>query len=131
MDAAPRELAARGTSPLQRTPRWTRRTRAECAVEAASPAEVVDFVAGWVASFDQIEQSAVASRAIIVEEREAWRALAASSSKLMLIAGPQLELEPELIAEAVRQSHHVVVSASRQTRVRGITLKLGRMFQWM
>ena len=108
---------------------WLRGTPSALAVEAPSPAEVVDFIAGWAASLDAPEQAAVASRAIIVEEREAWRALAASGSRLLLIAGPQLELEAELVSEAVRQNHHVVVFASRHRRLQGTTLTLRRMFQ--
>lgn len=108
---------------------WLHGTPSAIAVEAPSPAEVVDFVAGWTASLNEPEQAAVASRAIIVEEREAWRALAASGSRLLLIAGPQLELEAELVAEAVRQNHHVVVFASRHKRLQGTTLTLRRMFQ--
>ena len=108
---------------------WLRGTPSVLAVEAPSPAEVVDFVAGWAAGLDASEQAAVTSRAVIVEDREAWRALAGSGSRLLLIAGPQLELEPELVAEAVRQNNHVVAFASRHRRHQGTTLKLQRMFQ--
>lgn len=108
---------------------WLRGPTSALAVEAPSPAEVIEFVAGWVASLDAPDQAVVASRAIIVEEREAWRALAASDSRLLLIAGPQLELEAELIAEAVRQNHHVIVFASRHRKHQGATLALRRMFQ--
>jgi hypothetical protein len=108
---------------------WLHGPASALALEAPSPAEVVDFIAGWVASLVAPEQAAVAARAIIVEEREAWRALAASNSRLLLIAGPQLELEAELIAEAVRQNHHVVVFASRHRKHQGTTLTLRRMFQ--
>jgi hypothetical protein len=108
---------------------WLRGPTSALAVEAPSPAEVVDFVAGWVATLDGPDQAAVASRAIIVEEREAWRALAASDSRLVLIASPQLELEAELIAEAVRQNHHVIIFASRHRKYQGATLTLRRMFR--
>lgn len=108
---------------------WLRGTPSAIAIEAPSPAEVVDFVAGWTASLEASEQAGVAARAVIVEEREAWRALAASDSRLLLIAGLQLELEAELVAEAVRQNHHVVVFASRHRRLQGTTLTLRRMLQ--
>jgi hypothetical protein len=108
---------------------WLKGTASALAIQAPSPAEALDFVAAWVASLDAPEQESVAARAIIVEERESWRALSASDSRLLLIAGPQLELEVELIAEAVRQNHHVVVSASRHRRHQGTTLTLRRMFQ--
>ncbi|MBI2926168.1 MAG: hypothetical protein HYY24_10745 [Verrucomicrobia bacterium] len=108
---------------------WLRGPASTLAVEAPSPAEVLDFVAGWAANLDAPEQAAVAARAIIVEEREAWRALAASNTGLVLIAGPQLELEAELVAEAVRQNHHVAVFASRHRKHQGNALTLRRMFQ--
>ncbi len=102
---------------------------ASIAIEAPSPAEVVDFIAAWVAGLNEPEQSPVVARAVIVEEREAWRTLAASGYPLILIVGPQLELESELVAEAVRQKHHVIIPASRQVSQRGNRVKLQRMFQ--
>ena len=39
--------------------------------------------------------------------------MAASGSKLVLIAHPILSLEPELVAEAVRQGHHVILCSER------------------
>jgi hypothetical protein len=108
---------------------WLRAAPSALAVEAPSPTEAVDFIAGWAASLDASEQAAVASRAVIVEEREAWRALAASGSRLLLIAAPQLELEQELVAEAVRQNNQVVVFAPRHRRHQGTTVKLVRMFR--
>lgn len=108
---------------------WLRGAPSAIAIEAPSPAEVIDFVAGLVASLDAPEQDSVASRGIVVEDREAWRALSGSSGRLLLIAGPQLELEPELIAEAVRQGNHIVLFSSRHKLHRGTKLKLGRMFQ--
>ena len=108
---------------------WLSGPASALAVEAPSPAEVVDFVAAWVASLDTPEQVEVAARAVVVEDREAWRALAASGSRLLLIAAPQLELEAELIAEAVRQNHHVVIFASRHQKRHADKLTLRRMFQ--
>lgn len=108
---------------------WLQAPPSALAFDAPSPAEVVDFIAGWAASLDAPEQAAVAARAIIVEEREAWRALAASANPLLLIAGPQLELEPEVIAEAVRQNHHVVVFAPHHRKHQGSALMLRRIFQ--
>jgi hypothetical protein len=80
---------------------WLSGAPSAVAIEAPSPMEVLDFIAGWTASLDEPEQTAVASRAVIVEEREAWRALAASDSRLLLISSPQLELEPELAVRDV------------------------------
>ena len=83
-------------------------------IEARSPAEVIDFVAA--VSRGSSECDALSARALIVEQRGAWKAIAASGSKLLLIVHPSLPAEPELVAEAVRQGHHVLLSSNQQAR---------------
>lgn len=107
---------------------WVQRPASALAVQAPSPTEVVDFVAAVAESLDEQEQSLLASRTVIVETRDAWRALSNSGGRLILIAGPNLELESELIAEAVRQENHVVAFASQHAQ-HGAKLKLERMYQ--
>ncbi len=97
-------------------------------IEASSTAEIIDFIAGLAASLPEDEQGQITSRAVVVEDREAWRALAGSGGNLVLIAAPQLDLEAELISEAIRQGHHVVFLASRQRNADCEPIKLRRMF---
>src|SRR5262249_26847896 len=55
---------------------------------------------------------ALPAAAVIVETRVAWRSLAGSDSRLILVVHPGLAIEAELTAEAVRKGHHVIVCAS-------------------
>src|SRR5581483_12249505 len=58
---------------------------------------------------------AFAARTLIVETRDAWRSVAGGDAKLVLVAHPTLAIEAELVAEAVRNGHHVVVCGSIPT----------------
>jgi hypothetical protein len=79
-------------------------------IDSRSPAEAVDFVvaASRQPDFDE----AFAARTLIVKTRDAWRSLAVGDARLNLIVDPTLALEGELVAEAVRHGHHVIVCAS-------------------
>jgi transcriptional regulator with XRE-family HTH domain len=79
-------------------------------IESRSPAEALDFVIA--ASRRQEVGESFAARAVIVETRDAWRSLAGSDSRLVLVLHPGLAIEAELTAEAVRNGHHVIVCAS-------------------
>jgi transcriptional regulator with XRE-family HTH domain len=79
-------------------------------IESRSPAEAVDFV---VAASRQPEfDEAFAARTLIVKTRDAWRSLTVGDASLNLIVDPTLALEAELVAEGVRNGHHVLVCAS-------------------
>src|SRR5262249_16768148 len=75
---------------------WLAGNPGPLAVRATSPGEVVDVFAAWVHTLPNAEADAVASRAIIVEDAETWKALATSKQSLILVAGPRLETTPEL-----------------------------------
>lgn len=94
---------------------WLGKANGELAVKAASPAEVVAVFCAWVLSIEPDEQDRIASRAIIVEQRDAWRALTTSRQPLILVASPRLEVDAELVVEAVRQGHHVLRFAEFRT----------------
>jgi transcriptional regulator with XRE-family HTH domain len=79
-------------------------------IDSRSPEEALDFI---VAASRRPELGeAFAARTLIVEAREAWRSLAAGDAKLVLVAHPALAIEGELVAEAVRNGHHVIECAS-------------------
>ncbi len=88
--------------------KWLANPCGELAVKAHSPAELVAVFCAWALTLAPSEQDAIASRAIVVEAREAWKELATSQQRLILIASPRLETDSELIAEAVRQGHHAL-----------------------
>ena len=98
-------------------------------IEARSPAEAIDFVAAY--GRDPSREDKLAARALIVESREAWRTVAASSdSELLLIPHPSLSVEPEMVAEAVRRGHRVLISSSQAPREQVATLRLPRVYRY-
>jgi transcriptional regulator with XRE-family HTH domain len=97
-------------------------------IKTRSPSEAVDFVAA--VSRDPLKLDAFAARTVIVESKEAWRAIARSDSKLLLIADPTLPVESEMVAEAVRQGHHVILASPQPLKERAFTLELPRVFPY-
>ncbi len=79
-------------------------------IESRSPSEALDFVVA--ASRKPELGEAFAARAVIVETRDAWRSLAESNSRLILVAHPNLAIDAEFTAAAVRKGHHAIVCAS-------------------
>jgi transcriptional regulator with XRE-family HTH domain len=94
-------------------------------LESRSPIEGVDFV---VAASRQPElEEDFAARALIVETREAWRSLAGGEARLLLVVAPALALEAELVAEAVRNGHHVILGASGAAGLQHRRIELSRV----
>jgi transcriptional regulator with XRE-family HTH domain len=94
-------------------------------IESRSPSEALDFVVA--ASRKPELGEAFAARAVIVETRDAWRSLAGSDSRLILVVHPGLAIEAELTAEAVRKAHHVIVCASGPFLARCRRIELPRV----
>lgn len=94
---------------------WLNTPSGELAVKAPSAAELVAVFCAWVQTLPSDAQDAIASRAIIVDSRETWRALATSQQPLILISSAHLEPDPDLFSEAVRQGHHVLRFADFRT----------------
>ena len=92
---------------------WLQGTPFALAYEARSPVEVIDFVAANLASLDETQRAAIAARVLIVGERETWSSLAVTNNWLVLIPRPSLVVEAEMIAEAVRHGHHVLLCSHR------------------
>jgi transcriptional regulator with XRE-family HTH domain len=104
---------------------WAAGPPSTLVIESRSPAEAVDFV---VAASRQPElEEEFAARALIVEERDALRSLAGANAHLILIVNPTLAIEAELIAEAVRSGHHVIVCTGESPDSRHKRIKLDRV----
>ena len=86
---------------------WIQQPNGELVIKAPSIGELVDVFCAWVHSLSPEESELIASRAIIVENRETWRALATSINPLILIAAPRLDGDPRLYAQAAVK-HHVL-----------------------
>jgi hypothetical protein len=106
---------------------WLAGPAHELAVRAPSALEVVAVFAAWVQTLKQHERNAISSRAIIVEGRDTWRALATSLNPLILIAAPELESDRELFSGAVRKGHFVLRHADTRSPDRGNVIELDRM----
>ena len=107
--------------------RWYAGPASVAAIETRSPSEAVDFVAAVMRKSASREREA--ARTVIVEAKEAWRSICRSGSKLALIAHPDLVLEADLVAEAVRQGHHVVLPVTQALTDRAFTLELPRVYR--
>lgn len=109
---------------------WLDSPPAAMVIEARSPAEVIDFVVAYSYSRDPSQVDAFAARSLIVENKDAWRAIAASSdTELLLISHPSLSVEPEMVAEAVRQGHRVLLPFSETPGDRPSSLRLPRVYR--
>ena len=103
-------LISRGET-IKRFEEWQAGTPGPLEIRAESPQEVMDVFCAWALSLPAEKQPPIFSRALIVDEVESWRELAVSRQPLILVAGGSLEVAPELVAEAVRNGHHVLVPA--------------------
>jgi hypothetical protein len=93
---------------------WLTQPNDQLVVKAPSAGELVAVFCAWVLTLLPEQQDAISSRAIIVENRDTWRALATSQQPLILIASPRLEPDQEIFAEAARKGHHVLRAAEFQ-----------------
>jgi hypothetical protein len=91
---------------------WSRREPSQFVVDINAGISLLEFLAAVLSRVDDSTKSEIASRAVVIEDRHAWRSLAGSSGQLILIAHSELVLDPAHIAEAIRNGHHVMASAS-------------------
>lgn len=115
------------TGAVESFKQWLSQSASVLAVQGQSPQEVVDVFTAWAASLPEAEQAAIASRAIIVETADAWRELVDSGQRLILIRAERLELDDELVAEAKRKGHHVLLPVSSIRSKRDEVVRLERM----
>ena len=92
-----------------------------------SPQEVVDIFAAWVESLGATEGAKISSRTIIVENLDAWRDLAGSEQRLILIVGVGLELDSGALAQAQRRGHHVLLPVTTVQGQGGSMPRLARI----
>jgi transcriptional regulator with XRE-family HTH domain len=110
--------------------KWLEKPPSALAVEARSPTEVMDFLAAYLAKPPSEEQEEISARALVIEDKETWRAVSTSGKRLLLMPHPSFGLEPELVAEAVRAGHHVVLSSNRSSSEQFQTLTLPRAYRF-
>lgn len=106
---------------------WLNKPAGELAIKAHSREEVVCAFCAWVETLEAKEQERIASRAVVVENRDTWKALATSQQRLTLIAAARLDDDSELYATATRKGHHVLRYASFRTPRSEDVIELARM----
>lgn len=99
--------------------KWVAEDPRSLAIEATSPEEALDFIAAWLATRERTE-----ARSLLIESREAWRAVSGPGNAMLLVPHSLLQLEPELLAAAVAQGHHVLVPVHRSGKPLGAVLTL-------
>ncbi len=111
----------------ERLEEWLAGPPGVVALETRSPAEAVDFVAAVMRQTKTRE--VLTARTVLVREKNAWRSIARSGSRLVLVAHPDLALDEDAVAEAVRQGHHVILPVAQATADRVLTLSLPRVYR--
>jgi hypothetical protein len=107
--------------------KWLEGSPRELAVHGQSPQEVVDVFTAWVESLPEAEQAIIASRAVIIENAAAIRPLIDSEKRLILVCAERSEMDEELIVEARRKGHHVLIPVSSIRSREGDISRLERM----
>jgi len=108
---------------------WLERGSGAMLIEARSPGEAMDFVAAY--SRDPSRAELFESRALIVENSDSWRAIIAlAESGLILIPHPSFAIEPEMVAEAVRKGHRVLMPMGSAPREQATVIKLQRVYRY-
>jgi transcriptional regulator with XRE-family HTH domain len=102
-------LTTRGTN-IETLKQWISGSPSLIEFEATSPDDLLDFVAAYIASLDEPKRDEIkADRIVIVDNKEAWWALIASKYPIVLIPKPAIAVEEELITEALRRGHYVLL----------------------
>jgi len=109
---------------VEQLTQWLAGPASVLAFEASAPSEVLDFLAARCAILEVEEREKQEARIVIISECEPWRALAASHNRLVLVASPRFSIEPELVVEAVRGGHHVLLTSHRFASDRAQTQSL-------
>jgi hypothetical protein len=99
----------------------------EIPVAASSEQELVDFVAAVYGS--RGEDDAMPARLVLVESREAWNQITASTEPLVLLPAPGLAVDRTAIAQAVKAGHHVITRRPYSTQAEAGIIRLPRAWR--
>jgi len=109
----PRVFLTSRTENIKQISDWLFGAPAILSFATSSPTDVIDFAAAYLANLDELERNEREARTVLVESRDAWQVLSTSRNRLILIQHPRLVIESELVAQAIRQNHHVLLCARR------------------
>ncbi|HET6881162.1 MAG TPA: hypothetical protein VFI31_13460, partial [Pirellulales bacterium] len=102
-------LAGREKS-VERVRQWLSAEPSLLAIDCRSPVEVIDFFCAVVAAMPELDRLTAESRAVVVNDTEAWSALRDAVTRSVLVINPSLALPTEETTRAVASGHHVLVS---------------------
>jgi hypothetical protein len=98
---------------------WLRGSPSAITLQGDSTDEATAFLAAVVQSLDADERSMVMSRTVIVDDVSAWRTLALSSTRLILVARFD---QPDAFGRIIQNGHHVFVPLGRSSSGAEFTL---------
>jgi hypothetical protein len=99
-------------------------------IETRSPVEGIDFFVAYVASLEETDRDALASRCIVIENINAWKNLRDATMPLILVVDPSIVVPPDEFARAIGNGHHVLVSGEFSRRSTADSLKLKQAGQF-
>jgi hypothetical protein len=109
---------------------WLTTKASVVAYESRSPNDVIDFIAAFVASQGPAAKDLHEARIVVVEKPESWNVLASSANAVTLIPKPNLTVEPEMVSEAIRSGHRVILCSERFAKRGAMTRNLPRPYQF-
>ncbi len=106
---------------IERLMEWLDSSPSVLAFESSSPVDVIDFISAYhvytqtsECTLDlKVDPHKMAARTLIIRDKEAWRDISTSPNSLLLIPEPDLLMDMEMLTEAVRQGHHVLLCSHR------------------
>lgn len=113
---------------------WLKSSPSVLALESSSPEDVIDFIAACYACLKHTECPVeidldphdMAARTLIIRDMDAWRDISTAPNHLLLLPAPDLPMDMDMISEATRQGHHVLLSSHRFTTNRDQKQALSR-----
>lgn len=99
----------------------------EVLVAASSEQELTDFIAAAFGSLG--EHDAMPARLVLVETRDAWNQIVASTEPLVLVPATGLTVDRTAVSQAVKAGHHVVTRRPYSTQTGGGVIRLPRAWR--
>ena len=106
---------------IEQFTKWLNSPPSVLAFKSPSPGDVIDFIAAYHACLkkpectpeNKVNPHDLAVRTLIISDKDAWRDISTAPNHLLLLPEPGLPMDGEMITEAVRQGHHVLLCSHR------------------
>ncbi len=91
---------------IEAVKKWLKKKPGDLQVQSQSKNDVLDFLSAY--AFHKKGEFSVQARTLFVGTKEAWRSLCACNTSMVLVP-EDLEIDFQLVNEATRNGHHVLV----------------------